>query len=63
VTDFPEIAKAFTVQKVCVNEAISLPDDLRLSAINRLGNKSSLKLTYCRSYKLSDGPGAKRRCG
>jgi len=42
VTDFPEIAKAFTVQKVCVNEAISLPDDLRLSAINRLG-KSSLK--------------------
>ena len=62
MTDFPEIAKAFTVQKVCVNEAISLPDDLRLSAINRLG-KSSLKLTYCRSYKLSDGPGAKRRCG
>lgn len=59
--DFPEIAKLYTVQKICVNEAVSLPDDLRLSAINRLG-KNLKDVTYCRSSKLSNGLSAKRRC-
>lgn len=60
IEDFPEVAKAFSIQKLCVNGTTSLPDDYRLSTINGSG-KLFRFLTLVRAVNLSVDYGTKRR--